>query len=138
MEGTDTVGALARASTAHHDGVAAAPQPDRKTAARSDGKRARGAVRKAAAAADCETLEQLPNIGPSLARDLRSIGVEHPRDLASRNGFALYRALCEKTGRRQDPCVLDTFLAATDFMRGAPAAPWWAYTARRKREFEGV
>jgi hypothetical protein len=28
--------------------------------------------------------------------------------------------------------VLDTFMAATDFMRGAAPAPWWAYTARRK------
>ena len=94
--------------------------------------------RKAASAVECEALEQLPNIGPALARDLRSIGVAHPRELAAHDGFALYRALCAKTGRRQDPCVLDTFLAATDFMRGAPAAPWWAYTARRKRQFEGV
>jgi hypothetical protein len=35
----------------------------------------------------------------------------------------LYQKLCAATGQRQDPCVLDTFMAATDFMRGAPAAP---------------
>jgi hypothetical protein len=103
--------------------AAAPPAPNRK---------------KAASAGECEALEQLPNIGPALARDLRSIGIEHPRELAAHDGYALYRALCTKTGKRQDPCVLDTFLAATDFMRGAPAAPWWTYTARRKREFEGV
>jgi hypothetical protein len=28
--------------------------------------------------------------------------------------------------------VLDTFLAAVDFMRGAEPRPWWAYTAQRK------
>ncbi len=95
-------------------------------------------VRKAANRDECETLEQLPNIGPALARDLRSIGIGHPRELAACDGFALYRALCEQSGRRHDPCVLDTFLAVTDFMRGAPPAPWWVYTARRKREFDGV
>jgi hypothetical protein len=79
---------------------------------------------KARHAAECESLEQLPNIGPSLAADLRLLGVEHPRELATRDGFQLYQSLCTITGQRQDPCVLDTFLAATDFMRGAPARPW--------------
>lgn len=89
--------------------------------------------RKAAIAADCDALEQLPNIGPSLAADLRLIGIEHPRQLLGRDAGALYLALCERTGQRQDPCVLDAFLAATDFMHGAPPAPWWRYTAERKR-----
>lgn len=87
---------------------------------------------KAHDAADCRTLEQLPNIGPALAADLRLIGIRDPQELAGRDAYALYRALCERTGRRQDPCVLDTFMAATDFMRGAAPAPWWHYTARRK------
>lgn len=87
---------------------------------------------KATSASTCSTLEQVPNIGPSLAADLRLIGILHPQELASRDAFALYQSLCAKTGRRQDPCVLDTFLAATDFMRGAPPAPWWHYTAQRK------
>ena len=87
---------------------------------------------KARHADECQALEQLPNIGPSLAADLRRIGVSHPRDLARRDGFELYQALCAKAGKRQDPCVLDTFIAVCDFMRGAAPAPWWRYTARRK------
>ena len=87
---------------------------------------------KAARAGDCESLEQLPNIGPSLAADLRLIGIRAPRELHGRDPFVLYQTLCAATGHRQDPCVLDTFMAATDFMRGAEAAPWWAYTAQRK------
>ena len=79
---------------------------------------------KARSAEECERLEQLPNIGPSLAADLRG-----------QDAYALYRRLCEATGQRQDPCVLDTFMAATDFMRGAAAAPWWRYTAQRKATF---
>jgi hypothetical protein len=90
---------------------------------------------KAKSADACERLEQLPNIGPSLAADLRRIGIERPRDLRGQDAYALYRRLCEATGVRQDPCVLDTFLAATDFMAGAAAKPWWAYTAVRKAMF---
>lgn len=88
---------------------------------------------KARSATECQALEQLPNIGPSMAADLRALGIARPQDLAQRDAFALYQALCSLSGKRQDPCVLDTFMAATDFMRGAAPAPWWAYTAERKR-----
>jgi len=87
---------------------------------------------KARTAEECESLEQLPNVGPSLAADLRLLGIQHPKELAGRDAFVLYQSLCAKTGQRQDPCVLDTFMAVTDFMRGAEAAPWWKYTAQRK------
>ena len=90
---------------------------------------------KARSAAECEALEQLPNIGPSLAADLRLLGVLHPRELASKDAFVLYQGLCARTGRRQDPCVLDTFMAATDFMHGAAPAPWWRYTPLRKQQY---
>jgi len=93
---------------------------------------------KALQAADCQRLEQLPNIGPAMAADLRALGIHHPRDLAHRDAFGLYQALCAHTGKRQDPCVLDTFMAATDFMRGAEARPWWAYTAQRKAQYGAV
>ena len=93
---------------------------------------------KAANAAACESLEQLPNIGPSLAADLRLIGIQHPQELRGKDALTLYRQLCTATGQRQDPCVLDTFMAATDFMRGAPPAPWWHYTAQRKAQFGPV
>ena len=90
---------------------------------------------KARTAAECLRLEQLPNIGPALAADLRLLGISQPADLIGQDAFMLYRKLCEVTGARQDPCVLDTFLAATDFMRGAAAAPWWKYTPERKVTF---
>ena len=93
---------------------------------------------KAASAAECSTLEQLPNIGPALAADLRRIGVHTPAELRGKDPFVLYQKLCAATGQRQDPCVLDTFMAATDFMRGAPAAPWWKYTPQRKALFGQV
>ena len=88
---------------------------------------------KARHAAQCLRLEQLPNIGPSLAASLRDIGIHEPAQLAHRDAFELYLALCRHSGKRQDPCVLDTFMAAIDFMHGAAPAPWWDYTARRKQ-----
>ncbi len=93
---------------------------------------------KAASAHDCQQLEQLPNIGPAMAGDLRALGITHPQQLAHRDAFSLYQALCAHSGKRQDPCVLDTFMAATDFMRGAAPAPWWAYTAQRKQLYGAV
>jgi Pathogenicity locus len=93
---------------------------------------------KAASAAECQVLEQLPNIGPSLAADLRLIGIAHPKELRGKDAFVLYQKLCAATGQRHDPCVLDTFMAATDFMGGAPASPWWHYTAQRKALFGQV
>jgi Pathogenicity locus len=87
---------------------------------------------KAISADDCVVLEDLPNIGPSLAASLRRIGIRAPRELKGRDAFVLYQKLNAATGTRQDPCVLDTFMAAVDFMNGAAAAPWWTYTAQRK------
>ena len=87
---------------------------------------------KAATAEDCLTLEQLPNVGPAMAADLRLLDIHTPQSLRGRDGLQLYHALCTATGQRHDPCVLDTLLAVVDFMNGAPPAPWWAYTKQRK------
>ncbi|GJG87306.1 mitomycin resistance protein [Gemmatimonadetes bacterium T265] len=81
----------------------------------------------------CTRLEDLANVGPSIAADLRLVGVAHPRDLAWRDPPALYDALCAATGARHDPCVLDVFLAAVCLVDGAPVLPWWHYTPERKR-----
>ena len=78
-------------------------------------------------------LEDLPNVGPAVAADLRLIGIRAPGALAGRDPYALYEALNRATGVRHDPCVLDTFIAVVRFMDGAPAQPWWKYTAERKR-----
>ncbi len=89
--------------------------------------------KKCAVAADATRLEQLPNVGPSIAGDLRGIGVATPADLVGRDAYALYDDLCQVTGQRHDPCVIDVFLSAVRFMAGDPPRPWWHYTAERKR-----
>ena len=79
-------------------------------------------------------LEDIPNIGPAVAGDLRKLGINVPADLLKRDPYAMYDDLCRITGQRHDPCLLDTFIAAVRFMEGGPKKPWWKYTAERKRE----
>lgn len=78
-------------------------------------------------------LEDLPNIGPAMAADLRLVGISRPQQLIGQDPLLLYQALERQTGQHQDPCVLDTFMAVIAFMEGGPAQPWWAFTAQRKR-----
>ena len=90
---------------------------------------------KAASAAESERFEQIPNIGKAMAGDFRALGLVHPRELAGQDPLALYKRMCRLSGQRQDPCVLDTYMAAVEFMQGGPAKAWWAFTAERKRRF---
>lgn len=78
-------------------------------------------------------LEDLPNIGPAMAKDLRLLGVQHPQHLIGRNAYQMHRELCKLTHKEHDPCVIDVFLAAVDFMEGGKSVPWWHFTAERKR-----
>jgi hypothetical protein len=79
-------------------------------------------------------LEDIPNIGPAIAADLRRLGITSPDELSGRDPYAMYDDLCRITGQRHDPCLLDTFIAAVRFMEGESKKPWWKYTAERKRE----
>ncbi len=78
-------------------------------------------------------LEDIPNVGKAIAADLRYLSVKTPSELSGRDPYELYNTLCERTGVRHDPCLLDTFIAAVRYVEGGPKLPWWAFTAERKR-----
>ena len=78
-------------------------------------------------------LEELPNIGKAMAQDLRSIGINHPTELIGKDPMKLYDALCDASGKRHDPCVIDVFMAVIHFMEGGEPLPWWDFTKERKR-----
>jgi hypothetical protein len=82
-----------------------------------------------------DELETLPGIGPSLAADLRQLGVKSIADLAGRDPETLYARLCDLTHEKQDPCVLYTFRCAVYASRTAMPEPhllkWWERTERR-------
>jgi hypothetical protein len=79
-------------------------------------------------------LDDIPNVGPAVAADLRRLGIMTPAELLGRDPYAMYDDLCRITGQRHDPCLLDTFIAAVRYMAGEPKKPWWKYTVERKRE----
>lgn len=77
-------------------------------------------------------LDALPNIGKAIAKDLELIGVDHPKKLFGKNPFDLYGKLCKKKGQYVDPCVIDVFMSAVDFMEGGEPRYWWKFTSKRK------
>ena len=87
---------------------------------------------KARTASDAQKLQDIPNIGPSIADDLRALGIEKPKQLIGKDPYALYDRMNKLTGVRHDPCLCDCFIAAVRFMEGAPPTPWWHYTVERK------
>lgn len=83
-------------------------------------------------------LTDLPNIGKSLAEDLRKIGIQQADDLVGQDPFAMHASLCQATGTQHDPCVIDVFISITRFMDGAAPLPWWKYTAERKQRLLAI
>jgi hypothetical protein len=76
-----------------------------------------------------DELQSVPGIGPSLARDLRALGVRRIADLARRDPERLYERLSRLSGGRQDPCVLYAFRCAVYFARTprprSDLLKWW-------------
>lgn len=90
---------------------------------------------KAITAPDVKTFRDIPNIGPAMEKDFALLGIKTPAALAKQDPYKLYKKINVLTNSRVDPCVLDTYMAAIDFMNGAKAAPWWKYTKERKRMY---
>ncbi|SUX55411.1 helix-hairpin-helix domain-containing protein [Chromobacterium vaccinii] len=80
-------------------------------------------------------LLQLPNVGPRAAADLRLLGLSHPADLRGRDPHQLYLQLCDATGQRHDPCVLDVLMSVCHYMETGEARAWPSFTAERKRKW---
>jgi DNA transformation protein len=72
-------------------------------------------------------LEDIPNIGKSIASDLRSLGILNPQQLAARDPLETYLALSDGMGKRHDPCVFYTLLAAQQFLQDGVSIPWWKF-----------
>ena len=82
--------------------------------------------------------QDIPNIGPAMTRDFMLLGLKKPNDLIHKDPLKLYKKMCQMSGTRQDPCVLDTYMAAIDFMNGAQPRPWFFFTKNRKKEYPNI
>lgn len=82
-----------------------------------------------------DELQVIPGIGPSLATDLRDLGIRHVADLTRRDPELMYQQLNTLRGIRQDPCVLYVFRCAVYFARTTRPKPellkWWNWKDRQ-------
>jgi hypothetical protein len=81
-------------------------------------------------------LKDLRGIGPKMLDDFERLGVSSVRQLKTRDAGRMYRRMCDLTGVRQDPCVLDTYRCAIEQARN-PNLPeeqrdWWYWSGLRK------
>ena len=84
-------------------------------------------------AAKTHRLEDIPNIGKSIACDLRSLGIHTPEELATRDPLQTYLSLSDSMGKRHDPCVLYTLIAAKHFLKSGESIAWWKFTEQGKK-----
>jgi hypothetical protein len=85
-----------------------------------------------------DEFEVLPGVGPSIAADLRQLGVKSLADLARRDPEKLYTRLCDLTREKQDPCVLYVFRCAVYASRTAlPKRELLLWQNWMERRFDG-
>lgn len=75
-----------------------------------------------------DPLRVIPGVGPSIADDLRAIGIKSVDALKQKNPEALYEASNRKAGTVQDPCVLYVFRCAVYYANGGrdpEKLKWW-------------
>jgi len=89
-----------------------------------------------------DPLQIVPGIGPSMARDLRDLGIRKVADLASRDPQEMYDALCALREARQDRCVLYVFRCAVYYAGRTRHDPdkllWWNWTDDRMNGRRGL
>ena len=92
-------------------------------------------TRKAMAAND--SLQSIPGVGPSIAQDLRDLGIHEVRDLSNRDPQEMYEALSRLRGAKMDRCVLYVFRCAVYYAENSERDPerlkWWNWKDDRRR-----
>lgn len=76
-----------------------------------------------------DDLQSIPGVGPSLAQDLRDLGIQKVAELRGQNPQRLYDQLIAQRGIHQDRCVLYVFRCAVYFAEtpepDAERLKWW-------------
>lgn len=85
---------------------------------------------------DTRKLSDLRGIGKAMLLDFDKLGITSVRQLRAQKADVLYQRMCEISGQRQDPCVLDTYRCAIEQARN-PDLPreqqdWWYWSRLRK------
>lgn len=79
-------------------------------------------------------LRNIPGVGPSIAEDLRQLGVRSIQALRTRSPEKLYAAHCVQKGQVVDLCLLYAFRCAVYYASTAKPDPsllkWWNWKGR--------
>ena len=80
-------------------------------------------------------LQNIPGVGPSIARDLMDIGFQRVAQLRHADPEQMYERLCALRGRHIDRCVLYVFRCAVYFAGNTVHDPrylkWWNWKDAR-------
>ena len=78
-----------------------------------------------------DELQRIPGVGPSIANDLRAIGVKRIADLEGRSPQKMFERSNQLRGMAQDRCLLYVFRCAVYFAETPTPNPkkldWWAW-----------
>jgi len=84
-----------------------------------------------------DPLQTIPGVGPSIARDLRSLGIRRVAQLRNRNPERLYDRINQIRGVRQDRCLLYVFRCAVYYASTPRPQPrllrWWSWSDAARR-----
>ena len=79
-----------------------------------------------------DPLQAIPGVGPSIAADLRALGMRDPTDLRGRDPEQLYARSNRLRGIVQDRCLLYVFRCAVYFADTTRHQPellkWWNWS----------
>jgi DNA polymerase/3'-5' exonuclease PolX len=92
-------------------------------------------TRKGRQPAPTDELRIIPGVGPSIAIDLRELGIRKVADLKGKDPERMYRRLIQLRGEHQDRCLLYVFRSAIYFASTANPRPelldWWRWKDQR-------
>lgn len=77
------------------------------------------------------------NVGPATAQDLIDLGYRDLDELKGEDPVQMYEKLSNQTGVRQDPCVIDIFMATVHNVETGENRLWWEFTPERKKRDQG-
>ena len=76
-----------------------------------------------------DELQAIPGVGPSIAIDLRELGIRRVADLKGKDPEQMYREMIVRRGMHQDRCLLYVFRCAVYFASTRCPNPeklkWW-------------
>ncbi len=79
-------------------------------------------------------LQSIPGVGPSIERDLLTLGYREISDLRDQDPEQMYQQSNELVGLRQDRCLLYVFRCAVYFAETVDLEPellkWWSWKDR--------